>query len=133
MLFFFNKKLCLKILCSFTYSSSYNLTPAISQVLIGRRLIFCSPTWPPCCNSPRKCTPVKYKVRQNLFNCCCGRSMSCLQNLLRFGKVNFLFNYTMRVWELFCWYFWHLYQKKNICIKRFLITFHKREFFFFFS
>ena len=46
--------------------SSYNLTPAISQVLIGRHLIFCSPTWPTCCNSPRKYTPVKYKVRQKV-------------------------------------------------------------------
>ena len=50
--------------CSVTYSSSYNLTPAISRVLIGEHLIFCSPPWPTCCTSPRKCTPVKYKVRQ---------------------------------------------------------------------
>ena len=26
--------------------------------------IFCLPTWPSSCNSPRKCTPVKYKARQ---------------------------------------------------------------------
>ena len=50
--------------CSVTYTSSYNLTPAISRVLIGEHLIFCSPPWPTCCNSPRKCTPVKYKARQ---------------------------------------------------------------------
>ena len=46
------------------YSLSNNLTLAISRVLIGQHFIFCSPTWPTCCNSPRKCTPVKYKVRQ---------------------------------------------------------------------
>ena len=46
-----------------TYSSSWNLTPPISRVLIGH-LIFCSLTSPTCCNSPRKCTPIKYKVRQ---------------------------------------------------------------------
>ena len=27
-------------------------------------MIFCSLTSPACCNSPRKCTPVKYKKRQ---------------------------------------------------------------------
>ena len=47
-----------------SYSSSHNLTPAISRALIGRYLIFCSPTWPTCCNSSRKCTPVKYKASQ---------------------------------------------------------------------
>ena len=47
-----------------SYSSSHNLTPAISRALIGRYLIFCSPTWPTCCNSSRKCTPVKYKARE---------------------------------------------------------------------
>ena len=26
--------------------------------------IFCSPTWPSSCNSPRKCTSIKYKARQ---------------------------------------------------------------------
>ena len=26
--------------------------------------IFCSPTWPTCCNLPWKCAPVKYKKRQ---------------------------------------------------------------------
>ena len=31
--------------CSVTYSSSYNLTPAISRVLIGEHLIFCSPIY----------------------------------------------------------------------------------------
>ena len=46
------------------YSSSYNLTPAISQVLIGQHSISCLPTWPTCGNSPRKCTPVEYKARQ---------------------------------------------------------------------
>ena len=50
--------------CSVTYSSSYILTPAISWVLIGDHLIFCSPPWPMCCNSLPKCTPVKYKARQ---------------------------------------------------------------------
>ena len=43
-----------------TYNSSYNRTPPISRVLIGQHLIFCSLTSPTCCNSPRKCTPVKY-------------------------------------------------------------------------
>ena len=37
------------------YSSSYNLTPPICQVLIGQQLIFCSLTSP---------TPVKYMKRQ---------------------------------------------------------------------
>ena len=50
--------------CQYTYSSSYNLTPPTSRVLIGQHLIFCSLTSPTCCNSPRKCTPVKYKARQ---------------------------------------------------------------------
>ena len=47
-----------------TYCPSYNLTPPISRVLIGQHLIFCSLTSPTSCNSPRKCTPVKYKKRQ---------------------------------------------------------------------
>ena len=50
--------------CSVTYSFSYNLTPAISRFLIGEHLIFSSPPWPTCCNSPRKCTSFKYKARQ---------------------------------------------------------------------
>ena len=50
--------------CCWAYSSPCNLTPPVSRVLIGRHLIFCPPTWPMCCNSPRKCTPVKYKARQ---------------------------------------------------------------------
>ena len=49
---------------SSTIYLSCNLTPAISQVLIGKHLIFCLPMWPKCCNSPWKCTPVKYKARQ---------------------------------------------------------------------
>ena len=47
-----------------TYSTSDNETPPISRVLIGRHLNFCWLTSPPCCNSPRKCTPVKYMKRQ---------------------------------------------------------------------
>ena len=47
-----------------TYSLSYNLTPRISRVLIGQPLTFCSMMSPTCCNSPRKCTPVKYKKKQ---------------------------------------------------------------------
>ena len=47
-----------------TYSTSDNETPPISLVLIGRYLILCWLTSPPCCNSPRKYTPVKYKKRQ---------------------------------------------------------------------
>ena len=47
-----------------SYSPSCNLTPPVSQVLIGQHLIFCSLTSSPCCNSPRKCTPVKYKEMQ---------------------------------------------------------------------
>ena len=47
-----------------TYSSSYNLTPSISLVLIRPQLFFCSLTPPTCCNSSRKCNPVKYKARQ---------------------------------------------------------------------
>ena len=49
---------------SFPYSTSDNETSPISRVLIGLHLIFHSLTSPPCCNSPRKCTPVKYKKRQ---------------------------------------------------------------------
>ena len=48
----------------FTYSSSFNLAPAISQVMIVQHLMFCSPTRPTCCNSPRKCTTAKYKAGQ---------------------------------------------------------------------
>ena len=47
-----------------TYSTSDNVIPPISRVLIGRHLIFCWLTSPTCCNLSRKCTPVKYKVRQ---------------------------------------------------------------------
>ena len=54
----------LKCVRDMTYSPSYNLIPSISRVLIGQHLIFCSLTSPTCCNSPRKCTPVKYKKRQ---------------------------------------------------------------------
>ena len=54
----------------FAYSSSYNLTPAASWVLIDQHLIFCSPTWPACCSSPRKCTAVKYKARQKAVSNC---------------------------------------------------------------
>ena len=56
---------------SFTYSPSYNLTPPISPVMIGQHLIFCSMTSPTYWNSPRKCTPVKYKKRQKTWvsNC----------------------------------------------------------------
>ena len=44
------------------YSPSYNLTPPIYRVLIGQHS---SSDWSPtCCNSSRKCTPVKYKTRQ---------------------------------------------------------------------
>ena len=50
--------------CQYTYSSSYNLTPPTSRVMIGQHLIFCSLASPTCCNSPRECTPVKYKARQ---------------------------------------------------------------------
>ena len=47
-----------------TYSSSCNLTQPISRILIGGHVIFCLPTWPKCCSSPRKCTPVKHNARQ---------------------------------------------------------------------
>ena len=40
------------------------MTPPISLVLIGRHLTFSSLTSPTCCNSPRKCTAVKYKARK---------------------------------------------------------------------
>ena len=49
---------------SFSYSSSYNLALSISLFLIGWHLIFCSPLWPTCCNSPRKYPPVEYMVMQ---------------------------------------------------------------------
>ena len=48
---------------TFPYSSSYHLTPPFSRVLIAPHLIFCSLTSPTCYNSPRKCTPVKYKAK----------------------------------------------------------------------
>ena len=47
-----------------SYNMSDNETPPISRVLIGQHLIFHSLTSPLCCNSPGKCTPVKYKKRQ---------------------------------------------------------------------
>ena len=53
-----------EVLLFMTYSTSDNEIPPISRVLIGRHLIFDSLTSPPGCNSPRKCTPVKYKKRQ---------------------------------------------------------------------
>ena len=52
---------------SFLYypcSSCKNLITVISTVLIGQYLNFCSLTSPACCNSPRKCMPVKWKMRQ---------------------------------------------------------------------
>ena len=52
---------------NYAYSPSYNLTPRISRVLIGQHLIFCSLTSPTCCNSPRKCTPLKYKRQKAGF------------------------------------------------------------------
>ena len=60
-----------QILPYFTYSMSDNVTPPISRVVIGRHLIFCWLTLPPCCNSPRKCTAAKYKKRQKnwVSNC----------------------------------------------------------------
>ena len=47
-----------------SYSSSCNLTPPISPVLMGQHLIFCLLIWATYWKSPRKCTPVKYKARQ---------------------------------------------------------------------
>ena len=47
-----------------TYNTSDNVTPPISRVLIGWNLIFCWLMSPMCCNSPRKCTPVKYNKKQ---------------------------------------------------------------------
>ena len=53
------------VICShFTYSSCNNLISVISRVLIYSYLNFCSLTSPTSCNSPRKCTPVKGKVKQ---------------------------------------------------------------------
>ena len=46
------------------YSTSDNETSPISRVLIGWHLMFCWFTSPTCCNSPQKCTPVKYKNRK---------------------------------------------------------------------
>ena len=46
-----------------TYSFCNNLVSVISRVLIGPYLNFCSMASLTCCNSPRKCTPVKGKVR----------------------------------------------------------------------
>ena len=47
-----------------TYSRSDNETAPISEVATGQYFTFHSLTSPPCCNSTRKCTPVKYKKRQ---------------------------------------------------------------------
>ena len=47
-----------------THSSCNNLISVISRVLIAPYLNFCSLTSPTCCNLPRKCTPVKWNVRQ---------------------------------------------------------------------
>ena len=43
------------------------MAQSTSRGLIGRDLIFSSLTSPTCCNSPRKCTPVKYKTRQKAW------------------------------------------------------------------
>ena len=40
------------------------MTPPISRDLIGRHLGFCSLKSSTCCNSPGKCTTIKYKARQ---------------------------------------------------------------------
>ena len=67
LIFSFLRNSCNLFIClarSLTYSSSYNLAPPISRVLIGQHLIFCSLMSPTCCNLPRKCTPVKYKAKQ---------------------------------------------------------------------
>ena len=47
-----NCKINLRIQCQ-SFSSPYNLIPAIFRVLTGWHLTFCSPTWPTCCNSAR--------------------------------------------------------------------------------
>ena len=44
-------------------NSSNNLVSVISLALIVLHLIFGLPTWPRCCNLPRKCPPVKLKLR----------------------------------------------------------------------
>ena len=49
-----------------TCSLSNNLIQLTSQVLIGPQLTFCLPTSPTCCNLSRKCTLVKWKVRQKI-------------------------------------------------------------------
>ena len=60
----------------FSYSPPYNLTPPISRVLD-----FGSLTSPTCCNSPRKCTPVKYKKRQNAGFPIFTQTPSCYENI----------------------------------------------------
>ena len=73
----------------FAYSPSYNLTPPISRVLIGKDLIFCSLTSTMCCNSPWKYTPVKYKKRQKSGFPTVTQTTSLLQykQVLAFCKI----------------------------------------------
>ena len=42
MTYYFNKNICIVLQSDTSYS----------RVLIGQSLIFCSPTWPKCCNLP---------------------------------------------------------------------------------
>ena len=109
-----------KELCLDACSSSYNLTPPISRVLIGQHFIFCSLKSSTCCNSPRICTPVKYESKSWVSNCHVDNldvlqfvaysnlkvelensktDHSCLENLifqvfLDFQSVNFLVDMT---------------------------------------
>ena len=54
---------------SSTWANIRNLIPPIFWVLIDQHLIFCPPTWPTCCNLPRKCASVKYKAKSWASNC----------------------------------------------------------------
>ena len=71
------------------YSSSNNLAPPISRVLIGQHLIFSLLTPPTCCNSPPKCTPVKYKAKQKAGFPIVTYTTSAKVQILACWKVNY--------------------------------------------
>ena len=101
-----------------TYSSSCNLTPTISRVLIVRHLIFCPPTWLTCCSSPRKYTLVKYKVMPKAGFPIVTYTTSWVSTFIRDLKmVLYILLVTLySVFLIFCWnlltphyHLWFLY------------------------
>ena len=69
----------------------------ISRVLIGQHLISCSPTWLTCCNSPRKCTPVKAKMEAKSLDINLLKRHSAMVSCWRFIWITNSSDYR-RVW-----------------------------------